>query len=508
MRWAAAVAAVAALGGCDLAPRYDPPRYVLPDSWRGEGPFTVANPRDSLPRGPWWERFNDPLLNQLQHRLVAENPGLDAMQQQYVQARAVVAQARSGLYPQLSTNFQLSENKESKNRLFRNPRSTTPLTEPSNIIQADATWEPDFWQRIRNTERQAARLAQSTAALVANARLSLQAELASNYIALRGLDGQAAIYRGAVADYEKSVRITRLRLRGDIGSALDVARAESQLASTQVAQAANLANRTVLEHGIAVLVGANPSTFSIPVDEKSAIANPALPAGVPSQLLERRPDIASAERQMAAANAAIGITRAAFYPRITISATAGFQDTGFNLASLPNSLWAIGANALLPLFEGGLRRAALLRSWAQFAQTRDNYRATVLGAFGEVEDALTLNASLRVQGAAQKRAVASANRARDLTQQLYIGGLINYLDVVVAQETALLAATGGIQLNTGGMQSTVSLIRALGGGWSAEDLPTEAGTVPFGPLDVPGPGDGARPDGTGAGGAEASRPPG
>ncbi len=496
---------LACLAGCDLAPLYDPPHYILPDDWRGQGPFRIAAPSDTLPRGPWWEMFADPLLNQLEEQLVEQNPTLAAVYEQYVQARDAAAIARSGLYPQLSINGQTSEEKQSRNAPFRNPQSTLPTVTGNNLIQAAATWEPDFWQRIRNSERQQARLAQSSAALVANARLSLQVQLASTYFALRGFDIQNEVYRRAVADYQRSVQITQLRLQGAIAAGLDVARAQTQLASTQALQNANLASRAVLEHAIAVLAGVNPSTFSIPVQDRNTLANPAIPTGVPSVLLERRPDIASAERQMAAANAGVGITRAAFYPNVTISPTGGFQDTGFNLASLPNAIWSIGASAVLPLFEGGLRRAALQQSWSQFAQTRDNYRSTVLTAFQQVEDELTLQASLQSQNQSQYQAVAAANKAMSLTQQLYVGGFITYLDVVVAQQTALLAEIAAAQARTLQLQNTANLILAVGGGWSTADLPTERGVLPFEPLDVFRFKRQPRPDGTGQGGNAASK---
>jgi NodT family efflux transporter outer membrane factor (OMF) lipoprotein len=235
--------------------------------------------------------------------------------------------------------------------------------------------------------------------------------------------------------------------------------------------------------------------------------NPAVPVGVPSRLLERRPDIASAERQMAAANANIGIARAAFYPNVTLSATGGFQDTGFNLASLPNSLWSIGASAILPLFEGGLRRATLQQSWAQFAQTRDNYRATVLAAFQQVEDGLTLYASLQSQNRSQLQAVIAAQRAMNLTMQLYVGGIGLYLDVVVAQQTALLAEIAAAQARTAQLQASANLILALGGGWSTADLPTERGVLPFDPLDNVQTARPPRPDGTEQRVKAATKPP-
>ncbi|MDB5478959.1 MAG: hypothetical protein JWO83_12 [Caulobacteraceae bacterium] len=504
---ACAVCALVVLSGCQLAPAYHPPHYVVPEHYQGSGLFAIAHPGDALPRGPWWEGFDDPLLNKLERQLESENPDLAALSEQYTQARDLAAVARSGLFPQVSANAGLSYNKQSKNRLFRNPNSTVPLVEPGNQIEAGATWEPDFWGRIRNGVLQQKRLAQSSAATVASARLSLEGELADDYIALRGLDAQDAIYRATVANYQNSVQITQLRLRGRIGSGLDVARARSQLAAAQASQSAALAARAVMQHAIAVLVGANASAFVIPVDERMKFTVPVVPTGLPSQLLERRPDIAGAERQMASANAGIGVARAAFYPDITISAMGGFQDTGFDLASLPNSLWSIGASAVLPIFEGGLRRAELQRSWSQYAQARDTYRATVLSAFQEVEDGLAQTSLLQMQSQSQQEALAEAARAQSLALQLYVGGLTSYVDVVVAQENSLVAGIAATQAQVGRLQATVNLIRALGGGWNVADLPTENGVLPFNPAPFMGSGRQPRPDGTGVGASEASTPP-
>ncbi len=497
------VAVLTSLCACDLAPKYEPPQYVLPADYQGSKPFKLAQPLDTMLRGPWWERFEDPLLNQLERQLTAENPDLAALAEQYTQARDLAAEARSGLFPQLTASGLMSDNKESQYRLFHNPHSTFQTVEASNVIQATASWEPDFWSQIRNRTRAQKQLAQSSAATLATARLSLQAELANDFIALRGLDGQAAIYRASIANYEKAVKITKERLQGSIASALDVARSRSQLASTQALQSGVLANRAVLQHAIAVLIGTNPSSFSIPEDDRSRLVPPPVPVGVPSALLQRRPDVASAERQMAAANASIGVSRAAFYPNITLSAAAGFQDNGFNLLSLPNSLWSVGAGAVLPLFEGGLRRAALQRSWSQYAQARDNYRATVLSAFQEVEDGLALTVHLRTQARQQAEAVAEARTAQSIAMQLYVGGLTNYLDVVVAQETELTARTVQTQIQVSRLQASVGLVRALGGGWSTADLPTEDGVLPFGPLDITG--NEHQPGSDAAG--EAAKPP-
>ena len=323
------LAALSALCGCDLAPAYRPPQYVLPASYQGSPPFKVAHPLDTLPRGPWWEQFNDPRLNQLEQQLTAENPNLAAMAEAYTQARDMAAEARSGLYPQIIANGLLSDNKQSQQRLFRPPNTDQPIREASNQLLAGASWEPDFWSQIRNSTRAQRRLAQSSAAMLAAARLSMQAELANDYIALRGLDRQLAIYRSSITYYEAAVQITLQRLQGKIGAAVDVARSRGQVATTQALLSGALGNRAVLQHAIAVLVNANPSSMSIPEDAAEQLTAPAVPVGVPSSLLQRRPDIAGAERQMASANAEIGLSRAAFYPNITLSAECRFRGCRF-----------------------------------------------------------------------------------------------------------------------------------------------------------------------------------
>ena len=483
----------ALLAGCDLAPRYEPERFLLPAGYQGSGPFALARPADALPRGPWWRAFGDPLLDRLEAQAVAGNPTLATFAEEYVQARDLAAEARAGLFPQVAANASTTDNKQSLHRLFRNGDGG-PNVASSNEIEATGSWDPDFWDRIRNQTRSQKQLAQASAADLAGAELSLQAELASDYIQLRGLDGQDAVYRQSIGFYAEAVRITRLRLAGKIASGLDVARAENQLAGTQALESGTLGQRALLQHAIAVLAGANPSEFAIAPEADAELRLPTIPVGVPSALLQRRPDIAAAERQMAAANTAVGITRAAFYPDITISLLGGFQDTGFNLASLPNSLWTIGAGAALPLFEGGLRRAELQRSWSQYAMSRDAYRSVVLTAFQQVEDGLTLTAQLRDEAELQAEAVASADRAQTMTLQLYTGGLTNYLDAVVAQVTALGARITEVEVQTQRLQASVSLISALGGGWSAADLPSEDGVLPFDPLALTGSDRRPRPD--------------
>jgi multidrug efflux system outer membrane protein len=483
------------LSGCDLAPVYEPPHFILPDSYQGSGPFHVAQPDRVLSaRGDWWTLFNDPGLNQLENELARENPSLQAAMEQYTQARDLAAEAQSQLYPQIGMGGQLSNNKQSVNRLFRGS-TTTPNVQASNEVLAEASWEPDFWDAIRNRAHQQKRLAQASAADLVTARLILQAELATDYLAIRGLDQELEVLRHSIDAYQKAVEVTLLRYDGGIASGLDLARASSQLGSAQAQLTESALQRDLLQHAVAVLVGAMPSGFTMPPANNVQPIPPELPLELPSELLQRRPDIASAERQMAAANAAIGVSRAAFYPNVTFFGNAGFQDRGWHLLSLPNSLWSIGSEAMLPLFEGGLRRAELQQSWSAYAQTRDNYRATVLAAFQEVEDGLSLTQRLSREEAEQHEASNQAAQALSISTTLYTAGLDNYLSVAVAQVQALTARTEEVQVQVRQMQAAVSLIRALGGGWAVQGLPNEQQTLPFGPLDyrVPqGPNTGAR----------------
>jgi multidrug efflux system outer membrane protein len=475
---------VGLLAGCDLAPVYDPPHFILPDSYQGSGPFGVAHPDDVLSaRGDWWTLFGDEQLNQLEDQLGRENPTLQSAADAYAQARSLAAEAQSAFSPQVSATAGVSDNKGSVNRLFRSPKSTAPIREASNQWGVAASWEPDFWHALRNSAHAQKRLAQASAADLATARLSLQAELANDYIAVRGLDAQLEVLRQSIASYQAAAEVARLRTSGHIASGLDLARALSQLDSAQAQETETRLQRDLMQHAVAVLIGAMPSTFSLAPMSEFRLTAPELPAGVPSELLQRRPDIASAERQMAAANSSIGVSRAAFYPNVTFNLTGGFQDSGFNLLSLPNSFWSVGAGAVLPLFDGGLRRAQLRRSWAQYAQTRDSYRATVLAAFQEVEDGLSQTQRLATEGTQEHEASDQAVRALSISTMLYKDGLDNYLSVAVAQVQALATQLSEVQIRIREVQAAVSLIRALGGGWTVQALPDEQQTLAFGPLD-------------------------
>jgi NodT family efflux transporter outer membrane factor (OMF) lipoprotein len=481
-RWTALAVGVPLLSGCNLAPRYDPPHFVLPESYQGSEPFRPAHPQAAATlRGDWWTLFGDTELDRLEEELARANPTLQAAAEAYTQARDLGAEAQSALYPQVGLEATASNNGQSEHRLFRSG-TTGRNVESSYVVAATASWEPDFWDAVRNGAHQQKRLAQASAADLADARLSLQAELANDFVALRGIDAELIVLRQSIVAYQKAVEVTRLRLTGKIASGLDLARASSQLSSAEAQETDTLLQRDLMQHAIAVLVGAIPSRFSIAPAEEFRLNAPQIPAGIPSELLERRPDIASAERQMAAANASIGISRAAFYPHVTFSATGGFQGNSFNLFNIANSLWSVGAGAVLPLFEGGLRRAELERSSSAYAQTRDNYRASVLQAFQEVADGLSLTQRLEIEVEQQHEASQQAGEALHIATLLYNDGLDNYLSVSVAQVQDLTALTTEVQVRTREIQASIALIRALGGGWAVNRLPTEEQTLPFGPF--------------------------
>jgi NodT family efflux transporter outer membrane factor (OMF) lipoprotein len=471
---------VGLLSACDLAPVYNPPQFILPASYQGSAPFAVAHPEEALsPRGDWWTLFGDEQLNQLEEQLGRANPTLQAAADAYAQARALAGEAQSELSPQVSANAGTSENKSSVHRLFRIPTSTAPIREASNTYGAAASWEPDFWHALRNGAHAQKRLAQASAADLATARLSLQAELANDYVAVRGLDAQLGVLRQSIASYQSAVEVARLRTNGQIASGLDLARALSQLDAAQAEETETRLQRDLMQHAVAVLIGAMPSTFSIAPISAFRLTPPKLPTGVPSQLLQRRPDIAGAERQMASANATIGVSRAAFYPNVTFNLAGGFQDSGFNLVSLPNSLWSVGAGAVLPVFDGGLRKAQLRHSWAQYAETSDSYRATVLAAFQEVEDGLSQTQRLATEDRQEYEASDQALQALNISTMLYKDGLDNYLSVAVAQVQALATQLTEVQIKIRQIQAAVSLIRALGGGWTVQELPDEKQTLQF-----------------------------
>lgn len=480
---------------CNRAPKYTPPVPPLTPQWSGEGVFKIATPQDGVLRKDWWALFGDPRLNELEQKAAAANPDLQAAAERFLQARYIITKTNSRLLPHLGIGASASNNKSSENRLFRAPDS--PIYDPDVGYGAIASWEPDIWSKIRNARQMSKELAQSSAADVALTKLSIQAELAAAYMLLRGLDVQDAVYRQSIELYRNALKLTRTRFDGEIAPRGDVTRAQAQLSSTEAQELAIRMDRSLLEHAIAILTNQSPSSFSIGQEDIFPVHVPEVPIGIPSTLLQRRPDIASAERRMAAANSAIGIAKAAFYPNIRIDAMAGFSDSGFGLLNLANSLWSYGLTTALPVFKGGARRAELQRSYAEYRQTTDEYRSIVLNAFREVENSLSRLRYLSGQEQKRHEATTAATQTQQLQMQLYTGDLTNYLDVVVAQVTALEARLAEVEVQTARLEGAVGMVRALGGGWDVTEIPSQDRLAPmkatqYKDLDHPAPLDGSK----------------
>ncbi|WP_447972614.1 efflux transporter outer membrane subunit [Nitrospira sp. Kam-Ns4a] len=464
----------------DLAPPYVPPHYVVPASWRGASPFVEAKPSDDALRPDWWKLYDDPVLDTLIEQAMAANADLQAAAERFVQARDMMMKARSRRIPQLGLGFDASNNKQSPETLFRAPDS--PIHESSVSGSGLASWEPDFWSAIRNATRVETYRAQERAAEYGLARLSLQAELATDYFTLRGYDAQIAIYSQSIDLYKRSLELVKTQFAGAIASALDVARVESLLYSTETKLAQVQGQRQVAEQAIAILVNRAPASFTIEPVTELRVAQFAIPRTIPSTLLERRPDIAAMERRMAQANRAIGIARAAFFPDVRFRADGGFEDTGINLFTLANSFWSYGSPVSLPVFQGGYRRAQLQQAWSAYRETEDRYRSTVLNAFREVENGLAVTNRLTLAAERQDAAVRAFVKTQDLTLELYQGGLASSLELIYAQVQTLLARIDAVQIKADLLKASVGLIRALGGGWSRDQLPTDEQIQPFGTL--------------------------
>ena len=464
--------------GCDKAPKYVKPsvatpaayKEVPPDFFKETKDWKFARPSDSAIRGQWWEMFNDPQLNTLEQQLNTANQNIALADANFRAARAFVKESRSQLFPTVTTSPSIIASRQSSatRSNFSAGRVNVNYTLPF-----DATWEPDFWGRIRNTVIASASEAQASAADLQNVRLSVEAELAFDYYQLRALDAEERLLQTTIAAYQQQLDLTRVRFQTGIVSDEDVAQAETQLKTTQ-AQATDLGvARAQFEHAIAVLTGQPASTFSLPNAPLNA-EPPAVPIGLPSQLLERRPDVAAAERRVAEANAEIGVTKAAFYPSLTLGATGGFESTSIaSWFTWPARFFSLGPTLSQTLFDKGRRRAATEVSLAQYDATVASYRQTVLTSFQEVEDNLAALRILSRELEEQNDAVASAQRALSLSNERYKSGIDSYLNVITAQATLLNDQRTAVNLQMQQMTASVELIKALGGGWNASELPTQ-----------------------------------
>ena len=467
---AAPVLAAVGLAGCSLAPAYAPPMVETPVAYKEIGPWTPAAPADAAPRGGWWRVYNDPVLDGLQAQLAAANNGLASAVARYDQARALAAQAHAGLFPEIDASGALQTNRQSLNRPLRSNGAGSTYYD-NDQLGLSTNYEIDLWGRLRNLAAASRDQAQASAADLQSAELSLRAELANDYMALRGADAQLKLLKDTVDAYSRAYDLTHVRYEGGASSALDVDRAETQLRTATAEIPDVAAQRALYEHAIAVLVGKPASAFSIATIEGGP-AIPSVPVNAPSTLLQRRPDIAAAERRAAAANAQIGVARAAFFPTITLGLAGGYETAGgVSLFSAPNSFWTLGPGVVAPLFDEGRRKAAADFAKAQFNQVSADYRQTVLVAFQNVEDQLALSNQLAGEASQQALAATAAQKTEDLALTRYKLGAAEYLEVVIAQTAALQVEQTALTVQTRRLQASVNLVRALGGGWTTGESP-------------------------------------
>jgi NodT family efflux transporter outer membrane factor (OMF) lipoprotein len=453
----------AMLGACSLAPPLETPVVDPGTAYKETGSWTQAQPADRLPRDRWWMLYQSPELDDLQSRLISGNPTLAASLANYAQARALRDQARAGLFPTLNLNAGVARARESVNAPLIS--SLTPRYYDTNVLSGSVSYELDLWGQIRNEVAQGEANAAAAAADLENARLSLNAQLVDDYVQLRSLDRTGKILDDTVKAYEHALTITEQRHGVGIAAGLDVSQAQTQLDAARSQAAQTLAQRAMTEHAIAALLGVSASTFTI----EPAIVDitlPRIPTGLPATLLQRRPDIAGAQRRMIAANANIGVARAAYFPTLTLGGQGGFESTSFSKwLTAPSSFWAIGPNAVLAVFDGGLRRAQVAQARAEFDASAANYRGTVVAAFQQVEDDLA-NLNHYEDAAHQERAaVDDAQRTLNFSLDLYKRGATDYLTVVTSQTALLQTQLQAQNLDTLQLQASVDLIRALGGGW-------------------------------------------
>ena len=458
------------LGGCSLAPTYHAPAVALKaDQWQ-DSLWKPAQAGDALPRQSWWQVYNDPVLDALQAKIDQSSPTLAIALARFDQANAYANGVQSGLFPNVDSGANASNNRQSDNRPLRG--SNQPNVYKANTIGLGARYELDFWGRVRNLVQAGQAEAQASAADVETVRLSLHAQLADYYLNLRGTDAKITLLNTTIAAYQRALELTQRRHAGGVASGLDVARAQTQFSSVK-AQLADIASkRAVLEHAIASLIGEPAMQFQLAVASEQ-LSVPEIPTAIPSTLLQRRPDISAAERRTAAANATIGVARAAYFPDFTLGAAVGYQNTGKGeLLSSPNSFWSLGPSVVFNLFDAGKRDADVARAKAAFEASSAQYRATVLTAFQQVDDALSELHYAQRGEIEQAAAVKSAQTTLNLSLNRYREGAVNYLDVVTAQAVALSAQTYALDLHTQQLRYSVELIRALGGGWQADQAPT------------------------------------
>src|SRR5580698_1975078 len=480
----AVLLALTALTGCKpVGPNYNRPTYTAPPAYKETGAAVVtvpppnpaggawqpANPSDGMLRGKWWEVYQDPQLNQLEERIASANVQLRQALETYQAARDQITVARASLFPTVSADVAATPQKYSKNEpLFNKPN---PTVYDDLTIAAQASWEPDLWGRVRRTVEQARANAQVSAADPADVDLSLHAEMATDYLALRGLDSQNKLLQDPVTTLEQQPDLTQRRRDGGVATEADVAQAQTQLETVRAQLVDVGVARAQFEHAIGTLANLSLPDFSVPPSPLD-LALPNVPLGVPSQLLERRPDISAAERTADAANAQIGIAISAYYPTISLSAAGGFQSANPGTwIQGPSTMWSLGAQAAELLFDAGQRHALTDAARHTYEAQADAYRNTVFQAFDDVEDQLSGLRILAQESDVETKAVASAQHSFDISNQRYKGGVTSYLEVLTAETTLLQDQVTEINIRSRQFASSVGLIRSLGGGWDTTQLP-------------------------------------
>jgi NodT family efflux transporter outer membrane factor (OMF) lipoprotein len=458
------------LTGCVVGPDYVRSDVETPPAFKEQAGWKIAEPGDLRIPVNWWEMYQDPVLNALEVQVAISNQTVIQAEAQYRQARALVQSAEAAYYPTVAAN--VSSTRASGVITVTGSTKTKAPPSTTDLLVADVSWEPDIWGRVRRMVEANASSAQASAAELQAMRLSTQAQLAQDYFQLRDQDADRQLFDKTVVDYKKSLDLTQYQFDNGLVLKENLVLAQTQLAQTE-AQAIDFdVARAQMEHAIALLVGKPASTFSIAKTDKFDTPIPVLPLGLPSSLLERRPDIANAERLVAAANAQIGVAKAAYFPDLTLAASGGYQSSGLaNWISLPNRIWSVGPSLAETLFDGGLRSAATDQAIAAYDASVANYRQTVLTGFQEVEDNIAALRILEQEAKQQQLAVQLSRKSVELTTRQYQAGMITYLDVITVDTTALANERTYIDLLNKRLAAHVALIKALGGGWSVSQLP-------------------------------------
>ncbi|MDE1179265.1 efflux transporter outer membrane subunit [Paraburkholderia sp.] len=474
-----ALAGAALVSGCSFAPPYHAPATSIPTAFKEGGAWQRARPADDIPRDAWWQAYRDSRLNALETQVAANNPDLDAAVARHDEANAYLAQARSGFLPTIGAGASVSRQRQSDTRPLRG--SDQPSTYNTATVDVGISYDLDLWGKVRNEVSAGRAAAEASAADLASVRLSLQASLANAYFNLRGLDQQQQLLTDTIDTYQRALKLTLSRHAGGIASDLDVSRAQTQLASARAAADDVTARRALYEHAIASLTGVPASSFSLAADTAPDYL-PSIPAGVPASLLQRRPDVAAAERRVAQANAQIGVAKAAYFPDLSLGLDGGFQsDTLSPWIMAPNEIWSMGPSLFMTIFDGGKRAAITHQAQAKLAENGATYKATVLLAFQQVEDNLAQLHHLGDEAVNQDQALDAAKRTLQLSMSRYRDGVVSYLDVVTAQTTELDTEVVALNLKTRRLLASVGLIQALGGGWMAKAGPVGA-VVPVTPV--------------------------